>query len=296
MSTNAHDTTKWIASEWEDAYASAVLSGIVGDEAHQKNGGYHISIENNSTTNYSVTRPDDKAPPGTWPRNLAAAIDMSMSATDMKLCSDRLWWAWYDQTDPRRIYINGFNGYFNDGGPAKRYDFVTQQISEASSDHKWHVHLEIRRRYVTEMEPAAKAIVSILKGQPKAEYINSIGSDDMFCVYGDKNSKVQAVQYQLLQLDANCLPQFGADMGYGNETAAALVALGVSATDGKAYGPFEFAALNLKIAQKFGPTNGVTPPLPSGPIPITGTINLPATLQISLPETIPVDGEITITK
>ncbi len=294
MSTNAHSTTKWIASEWENAYASAVLSGIVGDEAHQKNGGYHISIENNSSTNYSVTRPDDKAPPGTWPRNLAAAIDMSMSSSDMKLCSDRLWNAWYDQSDPRRIYINGFNGWFNDGGPAKRYDFVTQQISETSSDHKWHVHLEIRRRYVTEMEPAAKAIVSILIGQPKSEYINSIGSDDMFCVYGDKNSKVQAVQYQLLQLDPNCLPQFGADMGYGNETAAALVALGVSVTDGKAYGPFEFAALNLKIAQKYGPADGGE--APSGTFPMTGTIELPATLQITLPENVTVTGEVTINK
>ncbi len=294
MSTNAHDTTKWIATQWENAYASAVLSGIVGDEAHQKSGGYHISIENNSSTNYSVTRPDDKAPPGTWPRNLAAAIDMSMSSTDMKLCSDRLWNAWYDQTDPRRVYINGFNGWFNDGGPAKRYDFVTQQISETSSDHKWHVHLEIRRRYVTEMEPAAKAIVSILIGEPKSAYINSLGSDDMFCVYGDKNSKVQAMQYKLLQVDPNCLPRFGADTGYGDETAAALLALGVSVTDGKAYGPFELSTLDLKIAQKYGPSDGGTPPLPSGPIPITGTLDLPATLQITLPESIAVTGEITI--
>jgi hypothetical protein len=186
MSTLAHDVTQHIAKNWESYYVSAVLSGIVGDAAHQAKGGYHISIEDQSSSNYSVTRPDDKAPPGTWPRNLAAGIDMSMSPTDMKLCSDRLWGVWYDQNDPRRNYLNGFNGWFNDGGPAKRYDYVSQQISETTDDHKWHVHAEERRKWVTDMN-AANAILSILRGETKEQYLNNIntmGEEDMYAKYG----------------------------------------------------------------------------------------------------------------
>jgi hypothetical protein len=189
VTTLAHEVTWDIAHAWESYYASAVLSGIVGDTAHQSKGGYHISIENNIPSNYSVTRPDDKAPPGNWPRNLAAAIDMSMSPADMKLCSDRLWWVWNDKGDPRRNYINAFNGWFNDGGPAKRYDFVTGPpggISETSSDHKWHVHLEIRRKWVPDWTAAA-AIKSILRGESKDQYIQNgggTGAQDMYAKYG----------------------------------------------------------------------------------------------------------------
>lgn len=170
MATLAHEVTWDIVHAWESYYPSAVCSGIVGDPAHQQSGGYHISIMDQSSNNYSVTRPDDKAPPGTWPKNLAAGIDMSMNPTDMKTCSDRLWWAWNDQTDPRRVYLNGFNGYFNEGGDAKRYDFVSQSSSTTTDDHKWHVHKEIRRKYVTDWK-AAEAIKSILRGDTKQQYI-----------------------------------------------------------------------------------------------------------------------------
>lgn len=265
MATKAHSITRFIALEWEKLYASAVLSGIVGDAAHQRTGGYHISIQDNSISNYSVVRPDDKAPPGTWPRDLAAAIDMSMNPSDMALCSSRLWNVWNDKTDPRRVYLNGFNGWFNDGGPAKRYDFVTQGISTTTSDHKWHVHKEIRRKWVTSMI-AAMAILSILKGESKQQYIQSLsGGDDMFCKYGDGNSvpggdpKVTAMQLQLLDVNPGALPKYGADGGYGDETAAA-VSRELTGGEGKVYGAKEFAVLQRRIAEKFGPAGGGTLP------------------------------------
>ena len=271
MATNAHDVTRHIADQWETMYSSAVCSGIVGDPDHQANGGYHISIEDNSSSNYSVTRPDDKAPPGTWPRNLAAGIDMSMSPDDMKTCSDRLWWAWNDKTDPRREYLNGFNGWFNDGGPAKRYDYYSNQSSTSSSDHKWHVHLEIRRKWVTDSN-AAEAILSILRGDSKQTFVDSaVEGDDMFCSYGDKSDKVKAMQLQLLQLDPNCLPQFGPDSGFGDETKSALSRL-VTGGEPTYYGPDAWALMQ-KLTQQINGGGG------SDPVqwPLKGTIFIPAT-------------------
>lgn len=200
MTTLSHEVTWDIVHGWESYYSSAVLSGIVGDPAHQQSGGYHISIEDQSSSNYSVTRPDDKAPPGTWPRNLAAGIDMSMSSTDMKTCSDRLWWAWNDQTDPRRNYVNGFNGYFNDGGSAKRYDYVSQSSSNTTDDHKWHVHLEIRRRYVTDWE-AATAIKSILSGEDKDQYLRNSGDDmGLSTVYVGPDGNPRTVEQMMVDV------------------------------------------------------------------------------------------------
>lgn len=289
MTTKAHEQTRYIADEWESYYPSAVLSGIVGDPAHQAKGGYHISIEDQpSSSNYSVVRPDDKAPPGDWPRDLAAGIDMSMNPTDMKSCCDKLWNVWNDVSDPRRNYINAFNGWFNNSDPAKRYDFVTQAISTTTSDHKWHVHLEERRKYVTD-PVASEAILSILRGESKAQYLENLGEygDDMFCKYGDKNDKVKALQLQLLQLDPACLPNFGPDSGYGDETANALSRL-VTGGDARVYGPDGWAEMQKLCAQKNASNQS------GGSIewPLKGTFNYPgatftvpaATFEIEITE------------
>lgn len=276
MTTKAHEITQRIADTWETYYGSAVFSGIVGDAAHQTKNSYHNSLEDNPDQDgFSNNRPDDAAPPGNWPRNLAAAIDMSMSPTDMALCCGHLWTVWDDDSDPRRNYINAFNGWFNETNvPAKRYDFVSGAISETSSDHKWHCHLSIRRKYVTD-NAAADAILSILSGQSKADFIaNGFGSegDDMFCSFGDKGDKVKALQLQLLQLDPNCLPKFGADSGFGTETQNALSRL-VTGGQPTYYGPDAWALVQKMIAEKFGPVGG------SEPInwPLKGTFNFPGT-------------------
>lgn len=172
MATYAHSLTSTLARQWDSGmdYPSAQLSGIVGDEAHRRSGGYHMSIEDQpSIYNYSVTRPDDKAPPGTWPRNLAAAIDMTMNTADMVKCYKRVRLVYDDRTDPRRGYINAFNGW--DGtGDAIRLDFYANHVGYSSPDHKWHCHLEIKRKYVASQK-ANDAIASILRGESKGSYV-----------------------------------------------------------------------------------------------------------------------------
>jgi hypothetical protein len=175
MATIAPAQLVFLANQWEELYASAVLSGIVGDQAHAARGGYHISIQDQPSSNYSVIRPDDKAPPGTWPRNTASAVDMTMNTSDMKKCHIRLREAWKNRSkDVRMKYINAWNGWDGEGD-AGRYDVVTGSVGTATADHKWHIHLEIRRRYVND-RAAMLAILSILKGETLEQFL---GEDDM---------------------------------------------------------------------------------------------------------------------
>ena len=171
MATLSTSSLDWLADEWEKLYGSATLSGIVGDLAHKARGGYHISRQDQPKTNYSVTRKDDKL----GPSNRASAIDMTMNTSDIKKCHIRLRDAWKNRAkDPRMKYINAWNGW--DGqGDAGRYDVVTGTISTATSDHKWHIHLEVRRRYVND-RTAMDAILSILKGESLSKYL---GNDDL---------------------------------------------------------------------------------------------------------------------
>jgi hypothetical protein len=167
MATLSTSALNWLANEWEKVYKTAVLSGIVGDLAHKKRGGYHISREDQPKTNYSVIRTDDK--PGNGPSDRASAIDMTMSTSDMIKCHTRLRDAWKNRAnDPRMKYINAWNGW--DGqGDAGRYDVVKGTIAFATADHKWHIHLEIRRKYVNDMI-AMKAILSLIKGESLDTY------------------------------------------------------------------------------------------------------------------------------
>lgn len=172
MSTVATAVMKKLASDWElkCGLKSAVISGIVGDLAHKLRGGYHISRMDQPASNYSVVRPEDKA--GNGPNDASAGIDMTMSTADMIECTKRLVTVYANMADPRRKYLNAFNGWTG-SGDAQRWDVYARKVSWATPDHKWHVHLELRRKYVGSAT-AAKAVLSILKGESMAAYLESI--------------------------------------------------------------------------------------------------------------------------
>ncbi len=168
MSTFASEELKALASDWAKIYRSARVSGILPDAAHIRRGGYHVSRRDNPDGNYSIVRPDDKS----GPDNMAAAIDMTMNAADMRTCTLRLVEAYKNPADPRRKYINAFNGFLGSGS-AQRWDVYARKTKTASADHKWHVHLEVRRKYVVSAT-AMRAILSLLRGQSLADYLGSI--------------------------------------------------------------------------------------------------------------------------
>jgi hypothetical protein len=169
MTTTTTPVLQTISYGWEKQYKSGVNSGVVGDLAHKINGGYHISIQDQPSNNYSVTRKDDKAPPGTWCRTCAAAIDQSMNKADMITCYNHVHTVWADHTDPRRAFFNAFN-VWDGSGDAVRLDFVANTATFASEDHTWHVHGELRRRWVNDPR-AARAWLSMTGGQPKNEWM-----------------------------------------------------------------------------------------------------------------------------
>lgn len=172
MSTVAPPLIKKLAADWEDkcGFSSAKISGIVGDTRHAKQGGYHISRQDQPGSNYSVVRPDDKGGPG----NAASAIDMTLSAADMRLCTQRLVTVFNNPNDPRRKYINAFNGTL-DSKNARRWDVYARKVKTATKDHLWHVHLEIRRCYVGSATAMA-AILSALKGEAVTVFAGKVSS------------------------------------------------------------------------------------------------------------------------
>lgn len=171
MNTVAYPETKAFAVAFEDIFRSAVCSGICGDLAHRRRGGYHIARAAQPPTNFSVVRPDDR--PGNGPADAAAAVDMSMNQVDMVLATRRLMTVFYNDRDPRRKYVNAFNGWLGSGDP-QRYDFITRKVTRASRDHTRHVHVELRRRYVR-AAVAYRALLSALRGESLAQYLISIG-------------------------------------------------------------------------------------------------------------------------
>jgi len=169
MSTIAYAEMRQLAEGFEDIYPSAVCSGIVADKRHKR--GYHKSRQDVTPRDYSVVRPDDRR--GRGPDDGSAGIDMTMNRRDMILCTNRLAAVHHHHGDPRRKYLNAFNGWTGDG-PAKRFDIYARRTSTATPDHKWHMHVEKRRRYIRSTVANA-AILSALRGETIAEWLRSRG-------------------------------------------------------------------------------------------------------------------------
>lgn len=181
MTTTAGAPTKWAAQSVEDAFRSAVISGIVPDKRHLDGGGYHVSIDDlvrhGNGGDYSNRRPGDVSPPVTVRgRQLAAAFDVSMSPADMRRVHGNVMRVFRDKTDPRREFINAINCW-DGSGDAVRVDFQADTVGWASPDHTWHKHTDFPRKYVDVWRDeaaawkAARAVVSVITGESRAAWV-----------------------------------------------------------------------------------------------------------------------------
>lgn len=170
MSTHASDNMRNLCKGIERTFSSAVFAGIVGDRRHRlrSTGTYHLSRQDCPRGTYSVIRPDDKL----GPEDQASGFDIAMNRTDLAVATRRLIRVWANDGDPRRKYLNAFNGWVGKGD-AQRFDMVSRTATRASSDHKAHLHGEVRRRYVLS-GTATKAILSSLRAETVPEYLRSI--------------------------------------------------------------------------------------------------------------------------
>lgn len=165
------DELRWTADQIVNHldYRSAVLSGLAPDSSHLESGGFHCSIlvliAHGNGNDFSNTRAGDKG----FNPSYGAAFDVSLSPADMIKAYGRVHAVWADKADPRRVYVNAINGW-DGSGDAVRLDFDANVAKYASPDHKWHNHGEIHRRFVRDPK-AARAVVSMFKGEPKAAWI-----------------------------------------------------------------------------------------------------------------------------
>lgn len=154
-------------------YPSSTPAGINGDQRHFNANTYHIGIrELPNKGGYTNRTWEDKMPAAGSDMH-SSATDESMSTADMVKNWNRHLAVFLDHSDPRRVYIAEYIGW-NGKGKAERLDYQTNQRTVSSDDHKWHRHRAKRRRFYNSME-AAKACISIDKGETKAQYLASIG-------------------------------------------------------------------------------------------------------------------------
>jgi hypothetical protein len=177
MVTKAPANLNWLADEWEDVIASAVCSGIVGDSAHQQNPSKHNSYQdnmNNSGSSWATSHSKDKS----GPRDMACALDMSMSSADMAKVHGRFKTLYNNRkSDARAAYVDCFNGDDSTSGP-KRYDLPAGSVSGTDSSHEWHEHVETFYCYVgtdDTSDAAVRAILSVVKGETEDQWAGGGG-------------------------------------------------------------------------------------------------------------------------
>lgn len=119
MTTLAPPALTQAAHDIEAIISSAVFSGIIGDQSHQRSTSKHNSIEDNPAGSWAVTGTNDAAPPGGWSRKYAVALDISMNRTDQNRAHGYFKAVFYDTSDPRRRYLAAFNGWDGNGSPGR---------------------------------------------------------------------------------------------------------------------------------------------------------------------------------
>lgn len=178
MSTVAAAHTKTVVPAVKATFPSAVLSGIVPDERHLNQGGYHCSINDlnrfGKNGDYSNRNTKDKAPPVTAVgRQNACAVDISLSESDMARMFRNVERVWTNRhSDTRAQFINAINVWDGNRDHAPvRFNFQLGTRAKASADHTWHAHADWVRLFVDQgyslalAQRAARAMVSTMIGQ-----------------------------------------------------------------------------------------------------------------------------------
>lgn len=212
--------------------------GQRGDNHHLN--GYHRSRrwirESRFCTNgtYSVSRTSGDKSGGD--ANWYTAIDIGVAADDLFAMCRRL-----DAAVRAGVLEKVTEWYGNFGGDdiVDGFDNIANRLASSDSSHLKHLHISFDRGRANEDH---SDVLAVLVGEDE---------DSMFCKYKDSGPKVKAMQLQLLTLDPAALPRFGADGGYGDESAAALSRL-VSGGDGRVYGPDEWATMQKLVASRVG--------------------------------------------
>lgn len=255
-----------------DAVPGITLSGIYADKPH-----YHNTVNANLKKwpdSYSVRYALDTK---MGPPDKARAIDLSLSNEQMKLRTGYL----RDAALSKDTRLRGLREFYGtlDGKTVyglSQNDDTAQNWRQVSSDatHLWHIHQSFWAAHCADwnyIEP----IVSVFMGETLQQW-NARKGKIMLCKYGDadvnKDGPVTTLQLQLMVLDPKCLPKFGADGGYGDETKAAVAAK-LGTNDGSAYGPNEYVMMQKKMIDALAPDSG------NGTVPAhTHTANVTSTV------------------
>jgi hypothetical protein len=245
--------------ECDDLIPGVLLGGI-----YARKSGYHSSVEENLANwpwSYSVRfvldlerGPDDKA----------RAIDLTMSAANMRTYTGRLLAA-ADRNDPRMRPVRDFYGTtdaVNVAGRIRDTDTGPYRRSTSDTSHLWHIHISIWAAFCADWT-AVSGVLSVLAD-------DSVRRDPMIGLkIGDQGQGVYALQ--------NILRRAGHDPGpsdgdYGPATAKALLAcrkaMGSSATSGDEVTGDAYAQVHAAMARVYAGKDGAAGP--TGPKGATG--------------------------
>jgi hypothetical protein len=179
----------WFWLEFQKLEPTCELGGIYAPKP-----GYHNYRDALPKTDYSVQLAADKLGPG----NMAAGIDLTFPdaqagryATIVKY-ADRLLRSGLDPNDPRGNYLREFYGQADSDIQVEGWDFVYLRYVTSDSSHLWHLHLSFLRQFLNDLN-AFKAVLSILRGETVAQWLQGGKEDVMYLVNIIEAGKVNLV-------------------------------------------------------------------------------------------------------
>lgn len=156
-------------------YPTAKFSGIVGDSAH--NYGYHRSLSEVGPGDYSAKLSLDTKGVN---RSYASALDIGLSAAEMKRVTARLRDAALDPGDTAMEYVREFYGTL-DGRTV--YGLIHDgrttgwRGSTSDSSHLWHVHISFFRSFANDPD-AMEAVRRVFTGEETELTAKSVWNTD----------------------------------------------------------------------------------------------------------------------